>query len=212
MRDEYEIERFEHAGRTVVICTDPDPMNPRTEYDNLTRLFCWHRHYNLGDNKKNYGMSDGEPLTAKELIRLLKSRGEKVMAILPLYLYDHSGISMSTGAFGDRWDSGQVGWGVVLASDAEKMGCVGETKYDKAFFEEAIKGDVETYDQYLTNSVYGFQIEGQDGEVIDSCWGFFGELDYVRSEAKEAAEGSEDPAVQEAADELAERATFAGAP
>lgn len=37
---------------------------------------------------------------------------------LPLWLYDHSGITMSCGArtypYNDRWDSGQVGWIVAL--------------------------------------------------------------------------------------------------
>ncbi len=37
---------------------------------------------------------------------------------LPLWLYDHSGITMScgtrSGQFADRWDSGQVGWIVTL--------------------------------------------------------------------------------------------------
>ena len=31
-------------------------------------------------------------------------------AMLPLYLYDHSGITMNTTGFNDRWDSGQVGF------------------------------------------------------------------------------------------------------
>lgn len=35
---------------------------------------------------------------------------EKYVEILPLYLYDHSGITMSTTSFNDRWDSGQVGY------------------------------------------------------------------------------------------------------
>lgn len=30
--------------------------------------------------------------------------------ILPLYLYDHGGITMSTGPFSCPWDSGQLGW------------------------------------------------------------------------------------------------------
>lgn len=41
-----------------------------------------------------------------ELIDLCKDK----VAILPLYLYDHSGLTMSTNDFGDRWDSGCVGF------------------------------------------------------------------------------------------------------
>lgn len=43
---------------------------------------------------------------------------------LPLWLYDHSGITMScgarTGQFADRWDSSQVGWIVMLKETAMK--------------------------------------------------------------------------------------------
>ena len=62
-------------------------------------------------------------------------------------------------------------------------------RYDRAFFEEAIRGEVAEYDQYLTGQVYGYVIEDEDGDHVDSCWGFIGGLDYVRTSAKEAAEG-----------------------
>jgi hypothetical protein len=35
---------------------------------------------------------------------------EESYVILPLYLYDHGGITMKTSPFNDPWDSGQVGW------------------------------------------------------------------------------------------------------
>ena len=45
--------------------------------------------------------------------------------MLPLYLYDHSGLAMSTESFSGRaphaeWDSGQVGWIYVSKEDALK--------------------------------------------------------------------------------------------
>jgi len=47
--------------------------------------------------------------------------------ILPLYLYDHSGITMSTGPFSCPWDSGQVGW-----IYAPKQKFIDETGYTEA--------------------------------------------------------------------------------
>jgi len=47
--------------------------------------------------------------------------------ILPLFLYDHSGITMSTGPFSCPWDSGQVGW--IYAS---KQKFIDETGYSEA--------------------------------------------------------------------------------
>ena len=95
--------------------------------------------------------------------------------ILPLYLYDHGGITMNTTGFSCPWDSGQVGWIYCTKEDFIK-----ETGYtEKELFEEGkaealLKGEVETYDQYLTGDVYGFVLEDEDGNQIDSCWGFYG--------------------------------------
>lgn len=47
--------------------------------------------------------------------------------ILPLFLYDHSGITMSTSVFSCPWDSGQVGW--IYAS---KQKFIDETGYTEA--------------------------------------------------------------------------------
>lgn len=197
------IETFEHNGLTVRIHYDSDPINPRKDYENLATLVCWHRRSNLGDANIEGGT------TAKELLRSLRAKGEKVLALMPLYLYEHGGMTMSTGSFSCRFDSGQVGWGYVTKASAEKMGCIGPT-YDKAFFEKAIEGDVETYDHYLTGQCYGYTVEDADGEEVESCWGFLGDMDYVRSEAKSAAEHADNPARDRMVEELAGRATFAG--
>ena len=126
--------------------------------------------------------------------------------ILPLYLYDHSGITMSTGSFSCPWDSGQVGfiycplkkalneWGT---KGQEHLGWDGPANFtlapdgSKRTLREAttlyLTGEVEEYDQYLTGQVYGYVVEAEDGEE-DSCWGFFGEIEYVRGEARSSAE------------------------
>ena len=46
------------------------------------------------------------------------------------------------------------------------------------------RGKVETYDQFLTGQVYGYIIE-KYGEIIDSCWGFYGNYEgYMMEEIK----------------------------
>lgn len=49
---------------------------------------------------------------------------------------------------------------------------------------EILRGEVEIYDQYLRGEVYGFIVEDDDGEHIDSCWGFYGDTDYPLKEAR----------------------------
>ncbi len=114
--------------------------------------------------------------------RLIGARVDKLVGyvlsreyvILPLYLYDHSGITMSTGQFACQWDSGQVGWIVCdrKTIDADFGG-------NMELAGEALEAEVKTFDQYLTGDVYGFVVEERDEEddeweVTDSCHGFYG--------------------------------------
>ena len=108
---------------------------------------------------------------------------------LPLYLYDHSGITMSTGSFGCPWDSGQVGFIFIPRTVAAenwngddkpfpqiRSTAMGDREF--ASLEELVhfymRSDVEVYDQYLTGDVYGFVLLDEEGEQEDSCWGFYG--------------------------------------
>lgn len=50
--DEYVLETFQHNGYTVKIISDPDPTNPRKDYDHVGRMVCWHRRYDLGDETR----------------------------------------------------------------------------------------------------------------------------------------------------------------
>lgn len=104
---------------------------------------------------------------------LYKAIDEKGTVILPLYLYDHSGITMSTSSFSCGWDSGQVGWIYITKQQIEAEGWT--TEQAKKYLE----GEVETYDNYLTGNVYGYKVikEDEDGdeEDLDSCWGYYGD-------------------------------------
>jgi hypothetical protein len=102
------IETFEHAGRKVSIFHDDDPMSP-LEWGNLATLACWHRRLRLG----------GEQIPCMSEEKLREHVGEDLLAVLPLYLYQHSGMSISTTPFSCRFDSGQVGWAYVTIEDAE---------------------------------------------------------------------------------------------
>jgi hypothetical protein len=127
---------------------------------------------------------------------------EEKLIILPLYLYDHSGITMSTGSFNDPWDSGQVGW--IYCSKERFRKETGYTE-DKLFNQgkaiEMLVGEVKNYDQYLTGDVYGYKLykinkeelnqylKDEDMDIedlsddelenfldeINSCWGFYGD-------------------------------------
>ena len=162
----------EYKGLTIRIELDTDPMNPR-DWDNLGTMVCWHRNYLLGDEQPT--RSPDEYL-----------EGIEDAIILPLYLYDHSGITMNTTGFDCPWDSNQVGFIFVEKSEIRKeYGDLTEETLEKV--KKYLVGEVNTYDQYLRGEVYGYVVETEDGEFIDSCWGFF-EEDYCLVEAKSAAD------------------------
>jgi hypothetical protein len=116
--------------------------------------------------------------------------------ILPLYLYDHSGITMSTGSFSCAWDSGQVGWIVCDKETVDK-----EFNGDWELAEKCLQLEVEVYDQYLTGDVYGFIVEefdGDDWHEVDSCHGFYGSdvhksgmAEYLPDDLVKSAENAE---------------------
>lgn len=102
--------------------------------------------------------------------------------ILPLYLYDHSGITMNTRGFHCPWDSGQVGCIYASYDEVkENYGSCSSENVDKAH--ELLQGEVETYDYYIRGNCYGFTLEC-DGEEIDSCWGFLGDFREVLEDMK----------------------------
>lgn len=171
-------DKIEYRGYTIRIETDSDPINPR-EWDNLGTMVCWHRSYSLGD-KHSFETPDDAWQEIKNDI------------VLPLYLYDHSGITMNTGGFSCPWDSGRVGYIYVSLEKVRKeYGWKQITKKRREKILEYLRGEVATYDDFLTGSVYGYVVEGADG-VGDSCWGFYGYPeghDEALSEAKAYIDG-----------------------
>lgn len=128
-------------------------------------------------------------ITDAELADFCLSILSKHFLWLPLYLYDHSGITMNTTGFSCGWDSGQVGIIVVPKYAVRHLlygGGVNQlTKKEIERWERLLKGEVETYDQYLTGQCYGGVLEtraneGDDWKEEDSCWGFYG-YDHEKS-------------------------------
>ncbi len=174
---------------TVKIEYDSSPQHPRDDWDNQAKMICWHRGYNLGDKKesKKYddsddlfrsisGADDDKEYTTAELFELAKEKAY----ILPLFLYDHSGITMSTGSFSCQWDSGQVGW-IYIMKDDENIKSWTEPWLKGRTIEEAandmMRAEVETYDEFITGNVFGYTVTDDDGDYDESCWGYFGDHD-----------------------------------
>lgn len=147
---------------------DQDPESPR-EWDNLGIMICSHRRYELGDEQFDPGDFDSWEDLKKHLYE-----DRKAGIVLPLGLYDHSGITMYIGDIHDKWDGGQVGFIYIPQDRLEKeYGIIGCDELDKA--REALEAEVKIYDQYLRGDVWSVLVEDENGELIDSLSGLYGE-------------------------------------
>jgi hypothetical protein len=223
-------ENFAHNVVGLVLPDDHhDGCDPR-EHDNLVDLHCWHRRYSLGDHTYR----EYDPMAFYE--SLLSQAGGKIdidQALLdkynageevsradmhtaveryyymrPIYMYDHSGITISTSPFSCSWDSGRVGWGVISHEKARR-----EIGGDEATLEERalsqIDAEVEHYDAYLRGDIAYYAIydvsnllsDGasvdtltpeeieDEGDELDSCYGFVGDTAYCIEQMRAVAQG-----------------------
>lgn len=147
---------------TITVEQDTDAENPR-EDDNLGTMICFHSKFNLGDKH------DFDPEEAYKL------ENKKDIIKLPLYLYDHSGITMSTTKFASSWDSGKVGFIYVTKEKIRKE--YNWKHITKKRYSEIIKylqAEVKMYNQYLIGDIYYYRIM-EDYKEINVCWNFYGE-------------------------------------
>ena len=164
------IDRIEYKGYRIEIHQDEPSESPR-EWCNLGTMVCFHNRYDLGD-KSSFS-------TPESCSAYLETMGDKVIA-LPLYLYDHSGLSIKAGSFNGmlpqghaQFDTMMVGWIYVTKDGWERKGITEEQA------EEILRAEIETYNDYLTGDVYGYIVYDTTGEAVDSCWGFFGNPDTI---------------------------------
>lgn len=178
-----------YLPKRVRIIADDNPESPR-QWDNVGKMVCWHRRYNLGDEQpresageflrnlaaEHVKANDVDRISDEHIARIL----DKHFIILPLFLMNHSGLSISTSSATFRacdsagWDWGQVG--IIYCT--KERGISECTTVENA--ENYLRGEVKTYDKYLTGDVYGFIVEALDyesgdWEEIESCWGFYGD-------------------------------------
>jgi hypothetical protein len=184
------IEVIERNGKRAEIFYDEFPEDPRDMFDNFGTMVCQHMHYNLGDHKIKLDLHNFE--SCDEIEECLKSEYNAEI-ILPLYLYDHSGITISTSPFQCSWDSGQVGFIFV---DHET--CVKEfgEDYSREKIIDILKCEVEEYDAYLRGEMYGYRIlekarcphcnevlDNYDQDALEASYGYVG-LESVREAVK----------------------------
>jgi hypothetical protein len=153
--------------------------SPR-EWSNLGTMAVFHKRYNFGDDV-DFKADDFDNWS--EMGEYINKDLDAAVCI-PIYMYDHSGITINCDGFACPWDSGQVGYIYVSRQklkDEYGVKRISNVMLERA--EKALRREVHLMDQYITGDVYGFQVIKRylniDGEIqediIDSCSGFYGD-------------------------------------
>jgi len=159
----------------ICIYIDNDAINPRENYAHLGEILYHNRSkYILGDRQTNN--------TEMEL----KAQSKDVVCF-PVYAYIHSGIALNMTGFSCPWDSGQSG---IIYATKKKIrqwfNCKNITKKTIEKVRKIFEGELLEFQSYLNGEVYGYEIKKRNGEILDSCWGFY-DFDVCLNEAKESA-------------------------
>lgn len=126
---------------------------------------------------------EGNPLV-DPVTFIKQERGAQV--VLPLIVYDHSGITMRVGHVGsitgdaEGWDTSFVGFYFDTPDGVKE--CMGECSDDKQI-EAALRQEVETYASYLEGDVTCWNVEDFDlPQSAEGCGGYIGSIKECRSE------------------------------
>lgn len=176
-------------GHILQMFQDTLAESPRS-WSNLGTMAIFHKRYNFGDEVEF--SSEDFPSWAEMEEHIKKEM--KAAVILPIYMYDHSGITINTQGFSCPWDSGQVGF--IYATRDGIRGEYHKHKLTEEIIKQAtqrLESEVKIMDRYLSGDVYGFHLikrtPGKEDEILDSCSGFYGDnlqennmLDYIPEE------------------------------
>lgn len=158
----------------LIIKHEDSPESPR-EWSNLGYFITVDRNYRSPDKHpelENIVKVSGEEATSQEQhIELIKKMtkeiiGEKVIAIYPIVRYEHSNVYYSLGTK-HGFDYSNNGFYIVTDKTAKELGT------PKKSFEKVIKQELEVYNKYANGEVLGFTLYDSEGEIEDSCYGFY---------------------------------------
>jgi hypothetical protein len=163
------------------IIREEDPINPRSHNSNLFTMYCYHPRYNLGDVTD---ASDRYNTNNFVEIKSLLEEHYNPAIILPLSLYDHSGLAMQIGEVSD-WDVSMVGYIYISDKDAKhELGTDDLTPKGIEKLTTYAEVEVLEYSMYLQGEIYRMEVIETTTceccgvtreEVTDSIGGFYGD-------------------------------------
>lgn len=161
---------IEKNGYTLEVYQVPVDMieNPRIS-NCIGHMYCWLNKYEIGDTNPFANFRD--------FLNWYRDNESKVDTLLPIYCYEHGGISISTShgyPYNDKYDSGLAGVIYITKEEVENY-----SDKSKENIINLLEKSVDDYNNYLNSSYYSFSLKSADGTR------YFG--DNISSESLEKA-------------------------
>ena len=155
---------------------DYNPRDPDWVGEMYSRMVCFHSRYSFGDfqfdsslkyemDKENWwNPSSGHSAIDDFEEYIYKTQDPFVC--LPLYLLDHSGLTIRTYPFNDGWDSSPIGFIYMSREKArEALGVKRLSSKARKRIKEWLVSEVEEYDRYLRGVELVTKEEAKDMET-----------------------------------------------
>ncbi|CCO44219.1 hypothetical protein VIBNISOn1_1050045 [Vibrio nigripulchritudo SOn1] len=176
---------------------DGSLFDPRESCNNSVFAF-EHRRYVLGDRSGTERLhetlsecldshaitlhhehcNESQVFQISKMMELLPRDLEHQLITVPVYLYDHGGITISAAPHSCGWDSGCLGWAFTTPEMLAEMGhsfADFSNEQDREQVKAWILAEIETYDHYLTGQVFEFSICNDNGDYLSSSMGYLGD-------------------------------------
>lgn len=192
-------EKYRFAGCVIRLIQDQCcAENPRLDYDHLGKMIIfpsrnrsavneWPHSDNVQEFEsalrslawfvtKRDAMEDRCIVSMDHIFRCVN----KHFVIRPIYMNEYAGDAFTSNSDVDNSDSGCGGLILIPASDLPAEGISRECAA------RVLEGEVEEYSSWCAGECYGYVVENENGDELDSCWGFYG-LHHARESAELSA-------------------------
>jgi hypothetical protein len=176
MRDTDAYEDYTRPnGVRVRIYPDQNPMSPG-EWDNLGTLYLTDR---------DYGFAEHVSTEYHDLPVFIRAHRIAGRVVVPVRFNDYGSCGATIHATHEIDANGYI-----VADPKEVAANLALSPTWNA--KNCLRGEIKTWDDYVRGNVYGYVLTGpedEDGAPLDSCWGFYGEIEDMLEEVNAIADG-----------------------
>lgn len=192
-------EKYRFAGCVIRLIQDHYcAQNPRRDYDHLGKMIIfpsrnrsavneWPHSDDVRDFEsamrslasfvtKRDAMEDRCIVSMDHIFRCVN----KHFVLRPIYRNEYAGDVFTSNS--DIGDSDRQCDGVIFIPVSDLPG----EGIDRECAFRVLEGEVEEYSSWCTGECYGYVVENENGDELDSCWGFYG-LHHARESAESSA-------------------------